>query len=707
MYDCGSLRGRGDLILAQLDLEELNGTPVFSISSVEGSYGRVHGATFDKARKRWLFPAYPPFGQLVVKDLRRVAPSLPLSAAAQDRLKYLESIDSIVENRTLPEGFGFVTKPFDHQVEALTYLFHHPRFALFFDAGTGKSKVAVDLFRLLKKQGKFRALVLGPKVTVRNWVREIEIHGGGEVTAQPVVGTADQKRKRLQGYKEYDVTVCSFGTARNMGLPRLHKATLGHIKDAISAGKKISDSGVKDLVRAVRQVSDPDRQAAYVLAWAWGAPVAQVHRTAEEEAKLIPQWLEDIDYDVIVVDESHCIKDSSSDQTKTVLALSRKAARRYIFSGTPALGDPRHLYPQMRFLSPVIIPEDPFKFSDMFLVRSPWNKRIVTGFKNMNVLNGRVQRVSIRKRKDECLDLPDRHIIDVPVEMGAEQRRLYNTLVSAMSADLNAFFQDPTGSLMEVQNAATLLNKLGQVVSGFVIDNQRDSEICNGCPHLARCVEENIRPYTPRCTVVQTAPPRKVNYLKDNPKMEALSELLDASMENPENKMIVWGVYRAELEMISEALDKKGLMHVLVDGSTGGNVQKRIDRFNNDPECRVYVGQIATGVGITLNAANYMTYYNMDWSLATYLQSIDRNYRAGQTRKTTVYRLVAEGTVDTYKAKALDEKKDISAVLTNKLACTACPQRFECLKNGVELFDPGCIYKRTVKRTVAKAKVIE
>lgn len=691
-----------------LDLELLNGTPVFRLDATDGIFGRVHGATFDKAKKRWLFPAYAPFGALVLQDLKRVAPNLALSPAAEGFTRYLEAIPGYIENRTLPEDFGFVTQPFAHQREGLVYLYHHPRFGLLWDPGAGKTKVVVDLLRLLKHKGELRrALVLGPKVTVRNWVREVEIHAGGQLTAAALVGTPEQKRKVLRRYKGYDVLVCSYGTARTMGLPRLHRATLSHIKALQAQGKTLTASGLQALVRSVRLLSDPDDQKRLVDAWADGLTFAALDRQAREEAAACPQWLEDIDYDVLVPDESHCIKDPGSEQTKTVLALSKKAARRYILSGTPTLGDPRHLYPQMRCLSPAIIPEDWFKFSDTFLVRSPWNKRIVTGFKNMDVLNARVQRVSIRKKKEECLDLPERQVIDVPVQLSSEQQKLYNTLVSAMAADLEAFFGDPTGKTIEVQNAATLLNKLAQVVSGFVIDNGRDGQVCDGCPHLARCVDGSIQPYTPRCVKVTTPPASKVNRLKENPKLEALDELLDSVLEEKGNKVIIWAVYKAEIQMISEMLTKRGYGHVTVDGSTGGNLQDRIDTFNTDPECRVYLGQIATGVGITLNAANYMVYYSLDWSLGTYLQSIDRNYRAGQKRKVTVYRLLGEGTVDGYKAKALDEKKDISATLTNRVACTTCLKRFDCLKDNIELFDSGCIYKRTAKRTVAKARMIE
>jgi SNF2 family DNA or RNA helicase len=690
-----------------VDLMTVNGTQMFTVQSVDPRYNRVHGNNLLKEQGRYIFPAYPPYGSIVLQDLKKVDAEIQLSATVQQHADYLAKLPELLDGRVLPQGFTFHTKPFDHQIEALSYLYHHPRFALFYEPGTGKTKIAIDLLRILKTEGQ-RALVLGPRVVVRNWAAEAKKHAGSDLKIGVLVGDTTRKRKVISRYKEYDVIVCSYGTARTLGLPRLNKKTLQLILDAKAAGREIAVSGVKDLANGVRQLADPERQAAHVLAWALGMSAAAVIRHAQEESKQNPQWIEDIDYQVIIADESHGIKDMSSQQTKTVLALSKKAGRRYLMTGTPSLGKPEDLYPQMKFLSPSIFPEDWLHFQDMFLVKgdSLRNKHMVLGYKNLNILNSRVQRISIQKRKDECLDLPERMIIDVPFELTDDQKKLYNTLVNNMGADLTAFFDERTDGNLDIQNAAILLNKLSQISSGFVMDSGKDTELCNGCPHLARCVEKSIQPYTSACAVASKLPLRKISFFKENPKLDIIEDLLEDILEEETNKVIIWGVHTAELDAIEQRLDQMKITCVRVDGKSGGNTQKLVDRFNEDPTVRVYLSQISTGVGITLNAATYMIYSSLDWSLGNYLQSIDRNYRAGQTKKVTVYRLLGENTVDQYKAVALDQKRDISATLTNKLACTTCSKRFDCLKNKIELFEQGCIYKRNAKRTVAKAGVV-
>ena len=420
-----------------ISLETINGTPAFVSTGMPPGLERIHAGILDAGKRRYIYPAYPPFGQVVVDDFRKVLKSVSFSAEAEAQIAWLEKLPQRLEDRTLPRGFTFVTKPFEHQVEALAHVLNFPRFALYFDAGTGKTKVLVDLKRCFP--GK-RMLVLTPKITVQTWVREINLHSGGALRAVVVSGTPEQKRSILVRSTAYDVVIASYGTARNLGHPRLYAATDKALQAAQLAGVRLSESGQATLVRSIRLLSDPDRQLHLALAWALGAPLNHISQWAEAEAKQHPQWLKDIEYNIIVADESHNLNNISSQQTKVALGLAKQASRRYLMSGTPTLGDPRHLYAQMKFLSPAIIPEDWFKFSDMFLVRSSWNKHIVTGFKNIHILNARVQRIAIRKTKEECLDLPERSIITVPVVLTTVQKDLYNTLIIQMQLLYSTMF---------------------------------------------------------------------------------------------------------------------------------------------------------------------------------------------------------------------------------------------------------------------------
>jgi SNF2 family DNA or RNA helicase len=193
-----------------------------------------------------------------------------------------------------------------------------------------------------------------------------------------------------------------------------------------------------------------------------------------------------------------------------------------------------------------------------------------------------------------------------------------------------------------------------------------------------------------------------------NARLDTLKDLLETLLEDPANKVIIWAYYAAELNHITGLLKSLKVEFARVQGGMSAkNLQAQKDTFNNDATCRVYVAQVSTGIGITLNAANYVVYYSLPWSLEHYLQSLDRNYRIGQSRNVTVYRLIGHHTIDEAKIAALDQKIDFSNLITNRTPCVTCKEFAKrCAPNNIDLYDEACIYDRTMDRNKADIKVI-
>ena len=97
-------------------------------------------------------------------------------------------------------------------------------------------------------------------------------------------------------------------------------------------------------------------------------------------------------------------------------------------------------------------------------------------------------------------------------------------------------------------------------------------------------------------------------------------------------------------------------------GDTKGEVrQELVNKFQNDPECKYFVGHPKTGgYGLTLVAANTVIYYSNNYDLEVRLQSEDRAHRIGQTSKVTYIDLIAEKTVDEHIVKSLRSKINIA-----------------------------------------------
>jgi SWI/SNF-related matrix-associated actin-dependent regulator 1 of chromatin subfamily A len=85
--------------------------------------------------------------------------------------------------------------------------------------------------------------------------------------------------------------------------------------------------------------------------------------------------------------------------------------------------------------------------------------------------------------------------------------------------------------------------------------------------------------------------------------------------------------------------------------------QGEIDRFNNDPSCRVFIGQLqAAGASINLQAADNVVFIEASWSPGENDQALSRVYRAGQKRPVLVRFTYLRGSIDEAVNRALARK---------------------------------------------------
>lgn len=640
-----------------------NGIPVFLIPGQTHDHQRIFGATWDAERALWMYPAFLPASDKVLADLDVLSNEIDVvfSDVARNHITDLVMDRSALTDGRLPEGFDYITKPRSHQLEGLCHVFYYPRAALYFDPGTGKSKIAIDLLRLLRHTGIHgSALVLGPRITVENWGREIDKHSGRQLSWVAVTGTRKQKLAAVD--------------------------------------------------RAVAEHADV---------------VLVTYDTAK---RIVDSLVERLPYELLVCDESHNVNAWSSERTKATWEIAQKARRRVIMTGSPTEGSPLNIYAPYKILGDCFMPEPYFRYERTFTKRPSARSHVVLGFKNIDVINARTTFLCLRRTKEECLDLPTRTFIDVDYTLTPSQANLYNQVVETMGIspdELQAFAlgirddpQSARGLLpalldlppeIALPHRAAALLKLLQITSGFVINNVVDERFCdtarNGqpCEHLQTCVNDNVKPHTRRCKVIQTPWVTETIFADDNPKHDAIMELIDGIVVVPGAKVIVWCVFHPEMDSIIKRLTTAGIGYVRVDGETR-HPMAMVDKFNDDPDTRVYVGQVASGIGINLVSATYAIYSSLPYSLTQYSQSLDRNYRIGQDKPVTVYRMIGRSTLEAAVAYLLDHKVDVDALLTNKIECALCQHSVKCLKDGIEPFRTGCIYPKTVARPVIKAR---
>lgn len=332
---------------------------------------------------------------------------------------------------------------------------------------------------------------------------------------------------------------------------------------------------------------------------------------------------------MMVVDESTSIKTPKSQRTKRVTALGKSALYRRILTGSPVTNTPLDLFAQARFLNEDIFGRSFTTFKSTYAefdTRYNGNRRYEKYRRPIRLeeLHQRLTTFATVLRKEDCLDLPAKVYQKWEVEMTDEQNRVYIAMRDEAIALLNEQ-EEMTASF-----AITQLLRLHQITCGFVKPDLGEPQ-----------------PFA------------------SNPRIVELVRIIEGL--NPEDKVIIWANYRFSLKEIIKTLDKlygRGSTVGYYGDTADADREIAIRLFSEDPECRFFVANPATGgYGITLTCAHNVIYFSNSYSLEQRLQSEDRCHRIGQTKSCTYTDLVVPNTVDEKVINALRSKKEVSDII--------------------------------------------
>ncbi|KAF4976630.1 hypothetical protein FZEAL_6731 [Fusarium zealandicum] len=146
-------------------------------------------------------------------------------------------------------------------------------------------------------------------------------------------------------------------------------------------------------------------------------------------------------------------------------------------------------------------------------------------------------------------------------------------------------------------------------------------------------------------------------------KTEAMLQILKATVRKAGSKVVVFSQWTSFLNIVEVQLKAAGIGYTRVDGSMKADKRdSAIDALDNDPDTRVMLASLAVcSVGLNLVSADTVILSDSWWAPAIEDQAIDRVHRLGQTRETTVFRLVMEGSVE---ERVLDIQKEKRELVT-------------------------------------------
>jgi hypothetical protein len=573
----------------------------------------------------------------------------------------------------VPHSYLFKVPPRDHQHKTFMILDQCNNLNVMLDCGTGKTFILLTSteYKIQKeKLRKGKTLVSGPLSVISSaWVDDALKFTGLKVG----ILWTDKGSKDILGEK---FLVRDFGPKPDY--------CIGNKKRKLKQWRDVNNP---DVVKAeLDPLDDPKDWEEMVCHWsegvnsstggsvAFGKMYARTKKTVSGKRLHIEKMLQDPSYDLfainhdgvrmhwdllvkhgfeqIIVDESTKIKNPMSKVFKAHLKISENAKYRYVMSGTPAPNGAYDLWSQFFFTDRGLTLEPSLKD-----FRSIFFEEVVIGFMGSDGKDGseagkeikkyvpksddsikeiarRLMSGSVRYRQDECLDLPKRQNLPVPILMSVEQTKAYIDMETKLIAE----FVDDKGDRKVIEASVALVKmlRLRQITSGFA----KASDITDdgGEYHLAMSVDDFA--------------PKLITEFPDNPKMDALEALLE---QIGENKMIVITNYQHEIDMICKRFAEYGPM--FIDGRTKGKDRPGIiTRFQNDPKFRLIIlHPAAAGHGITLTAARYMTFFSMTNNYEHEYQSAKRIERFGQKEEMTMYYM--QGRLNP-KALDIDDDRD-------------------------------------------------
>jgi len=324
------------------------------------------------------------------------------------------------------------------------------------------------------------------------------------------------------------------------------------------------------------------------------------------------QAMAEIEFSTAVLDEAHTIKNVTTKTSQAAMKL--RASFRLALTGTPIQNHLGEIWNLFNFINPGLL-GSLSQFQDRYVKYDDTNTR--------KQLKRLLSPFLLRRTKSAVLDeLPPKTEILMKVPLSTEERAFYEALR---------------------RNA---------------IAKMEESEEAVGTKHLQALAEiTRLRQACCNTALVDSS------LQLASSKLTAFLELVRELREN-NHRALVFSQFVGHLSLIRQALDREKISYLYLDGSTPmkerGDLVSRFQQGNGD---LFLISLKAGGLGLNLTSADFVIHLDPWWNPAIEDQASDRAHRIGQNRPVTVYRLVAEDTIEEKILKLHATKRDLADTL--------------------------------------------
>jgi SWI/SNF-related matrix-associated actin-dependent regulator 1 of chromatin subfamily A len=403
-----------------------------------------------------------------------------------------------------------------------------------------------------------------------------------------------------------------FILADDMGLGKTTSAVIGALESKARKILIVCPASLKiNWEREIKNYSD--RKVLIVEGRKWGSTfdfyiinydiIKNYHTTDKSEDSDDYKLLVNANFDLAIVDEAHYISNATANRTRLLNDVLETIPKVWLLTGTPMTSRPINYFNLLKIV------ESPLTLNWQSYVRryckgyqfNVGNRKVwnTSGASNLDELRERTKNIVLRRMKTDILDLPEKIVTPVFVELSS---KMYDEELEDFTRISNDKKDDET--------ITVTLNRLMRIRQLIAYE-----KIPYTCEIIDRCLEQG-------------------------------------------KKVIILTNFTMTLDMLHEKYKKNS---VTLDGRMSKDKrQENVDRFQNEDKIKIFIGNIkAAGVGITLTAAEVVIFNDLSFVPADHSQGEDRAYRYGQKNSVLVYYPVFENTVEKIIYNILQKKKGI------------------------------------------------
>ena len=403
-----------------------------------------------------------------------------------------------------------------------------------------------------------------------------------------------------------------FILADDMGLGKTTAAVIASMESGAKKVLIVCPASLK--INWDREIKNyTDRKVLIVEGRKWGSTfdyyiinydiLKNYHTTEKSEDSDDYKLLVNEKFDLAIVDEAHYVSNSTANRTRLLNDVLETIPRVWLLTGTPMTSRPINYFNLLKIVdSPLTLNWQSYvrRYCKgyQFTVgnRKVWN---TSGASNLDELRERTKSYVLRRMKTDILDLPEKIVTPVFVELSS---KMYDE-------ELEEFTR----------------------ISNDNKDKETLSVTLNRLMKIRQLIAYEKIPYT--------------------------CEIIDKCLDQGK-KVIVFTNFTMSLDMLHEKYKKNS---VILNGSMSKEKkQESVDRFQNEDKIKIFISNIiAGGVGITLTAGEVVVMNDLSFVPAHHSQAEDRAYRYGQKNSVLVYYPVFENTVEKIIYNILQKKKNV------------------------------------------------